>query len=92
MTSAQRGGGGGVSQYVTNNSDRLRECVTKGRGGGPKSGKFCGRHLSIVPKGSSISYLRPFAKFSGFETRRRNVINITRNCTRRFMDYKQFGL
>ena len=59
---------------MTNNSDRLRE---KG-GGGPKSGKFCGRHLSIVPKGSSISYLRPFAKFSGFETRRRNVINITK--------------
>ena len=32
-----------------------------------------------------------FANFSGFETQRRNVINITRNCTRRFMDYKQFA-
>ena len=29
MTSALRGGGG-VSQCVTNTSDRLRECVTKG--------------------------------------------------------------
>ena len=29
-------GGGGVTQYVKNTTDRLRECVTKG-GGGPKS-------------------------------------------------------
>ena len=35
-------GGGGVDHYVTNTTDRLRECVTKG-GGGPKSQKFCGR-------------------------------------------------
>ena len=30
MTSALRGG---VTQYVTNTTDRLRECVTKGREG-----------------------------------------------------------
>ena len=34
MTSALRGGGG-VAQYVTNTTDRLHECVTKG-GEGPK--------------------------------------------------------
>ena len=45
MTSALRGEG--VSQYVTNTSDRLRESVTKRRG--PKSRKFCGCHLSIAP-------------------------------------------
>ena len=35
MTSALRGGGG-VSQCVTNTSDRLRECVTKGGRGSKK--------------------------------------------------------
>ena len=34
MTSALRGRG--VTQYVTNTTDRLRECVTKG-GGNPKN-------------------------------------------------------
>ena len=33
---------------MTNKTDRLRECVTN-KGGGPKSQKFCGRHLSIAP-------------------------------------------
>ena len=36
MTSCSRG----VTQCVTNSTDRLRECVTKG-GGGPKYWKFC---------------------------------------------------
>ena len=35
---------GGVTQYVTNSTDRLRECVRV-----PKIRKFCGRHLSIAP-------------------------------------------
>ena len=48
-------GGGGVTQYVTNTTDRLRVCVTKG-GGGPKSQKFCGRHLSIAPSRKMTSH------------------------------------
>ena len=55
MTSAQRGGGG-VTQCVTNKTDRLRECVTKG-GGGPKSRKFCGQPVLIgcVKCGDGVS-------------------------------------
>ena len=41
--------GEGVTQYMTNTTDRLHESMTKGEGC-PKSQKICGRHLSIAPK------------------------------------------
>ena len=43
MTSRSRGEG--VTQSMTNSTDRLRECVT---GGVQNPKKFCGRHLSIA--------------------------------------------
>ena len=46
-------GGGGVTQYVTNTTDRLRECVTK-RGRGSKIPKILRTYFKY----------RPFNKFS----------------------------
>ena len=36
----------------------LRELGSDKGGGGQKIGKFCGRHLSMAPKGASIKYVR----------------------------------
>ena len=58
MTSALRGREGGWPKH-DNSTDRLREWDSdKGGGGGQKIGKFCGRHLSMAPKGASIKYVR----------------------------------
>ena len=42
-------GGGGIGKA---------DVCGQGEGGGPKSRKFCGRHLSMAPKGASIKYVR----------------------------------
>ena len=57
MTSAQRGREGGWSKR-DDSTDRLRELDSDKGGGGQKIGKFCGRHLSMAPKGASIKYVR----------------------------------
>ena len=41
--------GGGVTKCVTNNTDRLRECVTRGKRG-QKCENFARRHLRMAPK------------------------------------------
>ena len=49
MTSAWGGGEGGTPK-ADDSTDKLRECV-RDKGGGQKIRKFCGRHLSMAPKG-----------------------------------------
>ena len=57
MTSALRGGGG-VTQYVTNTTDRLRECVTKG-GRGSKIPKIL-RTSKVSPHRRVDCYVNDF--------------------------------
>ena len=55
MTSSSRGKG--VTQSVTNSTDMLRECVTKG-GGGPKMWKICVTSFMDGPFSLPLSHLR----------------------------------
>ena len=49
MTPALRGREGGWPKR-DDSTDRLRERGSDKGGGGPKIGKFCGRHLWMAPK------------------------------------------
>ena len=55
ITFALRGGRGvkEVANFANDKTDRLRETVNKGGGGGPKSRKFCKRRLSMAPNDST---------------------------------------